>query len=85
MHSINAEAGPPSRACQTKHSINVCTCNSSTNACFARVCPQEKTTLKLDFQAEGIFGGSLVGVKASDYIVFYDWDVSDSFLSNSAV
>jgi coatomer subunit beta' len=37
---------------------------------------QEKTTLKLDFNAEGIFGGSLVGVKSADYIVFYDWEVS---------
>ncbi|KAF5839138.1 coatomer WD associated region-domain-containing protein [Dunaliella salina] len=35
---------------------------------------QEKTTLKLDFNAEGIFGGSLVGVKSGDYIVFYDWE-----------
>eukprot|EP00967_Tisochrysis_lutea_P018998 scaffold21570_cov19-Tisochrysis_lutea.AAC.1 len=36
---------------------------------------QEKTTLKLDFNAEGIFGGSLVGVKSGEYIVFYDWEV----------
>jgi len=41
----------------------------------ARAQPQEKTTLKLDFSAEGIFGGSLVGVKGNDYIVFYDWEV----------
>mmetsp|Transcript_1936 Transcript_1936/g.2994 ORF Transcript_1936/g.2994 Transcript_1936/m.2994 type:complete len:1036 (+) Transcript_1936:110-3217(+) len=35
---------------------------------------QEKTTLKLDFSAEGIFGGALIGVKSADFVVFYDWE-----------
>mmetsp|Transcript_31249 Transcript_31249/g.69528 ORF Transcript_31249/g.69528 Transcript_31249/m.69528 type:complete len:1001 (-) Transcript_31249:4758-7760(-) len=35
---------------------------------------QEKHTLKLDFSAEGIYGGALVGVRSSDFIVFYDWE-----------
>ena len=36
--------------------------------------PQEKTTLKLDFNAEGIYGGVLIGVRSADFIVFYDWE-----------
>eukprot|EP00197_Chlamydomonas_leiostraca_P003888 CAMPEP_0202868228 /NCGR_PEP_ID=MMETSP1391-20130828/10511_1 /ASSEMBLY_ACC=CAM_ASM_000867 /TAXON_ID=1034604 /ORGANISM="Chlamydomonas leiostraca, Strain SAG 11-49" /LENGTH=917 /DNA_ID=CAMNT_0049548365 /DNA_START=115 /DNA_END=2865 /DNA_ORIENTATION=- len=35
---------------------------------------QEKTTLKLDFSAEGVHGGALVGVRAADFVVFYDWE-----------
>ncbi|KAG1667995.1 hypothetical protein FOA52_000639 [Chlamydomonas sp. UWO 241] len=34
----------------------------------------EKLVLKLDFAAEGIFGGQLVGVRSADFVVFYDWD-----------
>lgn len=35
---------------------------------------QEKTTLKLDFNAEAIYGGVLVGVRTNDFVVFYDWE-----------
>ena len=35
---------------------------------------QEKTTLKIDFNAEGIYGGVLIGVRSADFIVFYDWE-----------
>lgn len=34
---------------------------------------QEKHTIKCSFSAERIFGGALIGVKSSDFIVFYDW------------
>lgn len=36
--------------------------------------PQEKHTLNLGFNAEGIHGGALVAVRGADFIVFYDWD-----------
>ncbi|MEW5305809.1 MAG: hypothetical protein WDW36_008326 [Sanguina aurantia] len=36
----------------------------------------EKNTVKLDFTAEGIHGGALVGVRSAEYIVFFDWDGS---------
>ncbi len=35
---------------------------------------QEKHTLNLGFNAEGIHGGALVAVRGADFIVFYDWD-----------
>ncbi|GLC41850.1 hypothetical protein PLESTM_001257800 [Pleodorina starrii] len=35
---------------------------------------QEKHSLALGFNAEGIHGGSLVSVRGSDFIVFYDWE-----------
>lgn len=35
---------------------------------------QEKHSLSLGFNAEGIHGGSLVSVRGSDFVVFYDWD-----------
>ena len=31
-------------------------------------------TLKLDFPAEGVYGGALVGVSSADFIVFFDWE-----------
>ncbi|MEW5308232.1 MAG: hypothetical protein WDW38_000207 [Sanguina aurantia] len=36
----------------------------------------ERSTVKLDFTAEGIHGGALVGVRSAEYIVFFDWDGS---------
>jgi hypothetical protein len=44
--------------------------------CCHVACLQEKTTLKLDFAAEGIHGGALIGVRTNEFVVFYDWDVS---------
>jgi coatomer subunit beta' len=38
---------------------------------------QEKATVKLDFTAEGIYGGTLVGVRSTDFVVFYDWEVRE--------
>ncbi|KAG2452965.1 hypothetical protein HYH02_002302 [Chlamydomonas schloesseri] len=35
---------------------------------------QEKSTLQLGFNAEGIHGGALVAVRGTDFVVFYDWD-----------
>ncbi|KXZ50636.1 hypothetical protein GPECTOR_15g320 [Gonium pectorale] len=35
---------------------------------------QEKSSLVLGFNAEGIHGGALVAVRGSDFIVFYDWE-----------
>jgi len=35
---------------------------------------QEKQTIKLGFTGDSLFGGALIGVKALDYIVFYDWN-----------
>lgn len=34
---------------------------------------QEKKIIKLNYMVEGIFGGTLLGVKSKDFIVFYDW------------
>ena len=34
----------------------------------------DKTTLKTDFNVEGVHGGALVGVRSNDFIVFYDWE-----------
>ncbi len=36
--------------------------------------PQEKSSLQLGFNAEGIHGGALVAVRGTDFVVFYDWD-----------
>ncbi|KAK9379823.1 coatomer WD associated region-domain-containing protein [Kockiozyma suomiensis] len=30
--------------------------------------------IQFDFNSDGIFGGTLVGVKGSDWVAFYDWD-----------
>eukprot|EP00798_Chlamydomonas_sp_ICE-L_P021129 gene21129-28016_t len=35
---------------------------------------QEKSTLSIDYSAEGVYGGALIGVKGQDFIVFYDWE-----------
>ena len=50
--------------------------NPTSPSCLANAPshPQEKLTLKLDFPAEGIYGGALVGVRSGEFIVFYDWD-----------
>lgn len=34
---------------------------------------KEALTIKVPFAAEAIYGGALLGVRASDFIVFYDW------------
>lgn len=34
---------------------------------------QEKDSIKLDFAAEGLHGGQLIGVRSADFICFYDW------------
>eukprot|EP01025_Chloroclados_australasicus_P014962 TRINITY_DN17088_c0_g2_i2.p1 TRINITY_DN17088_c0_g2~~TRINITY_DN17088_c0_g2_i2.p1 ORF type:complete len:950 (-),score=124.80 TRINITY_DN17088_c0_g2_i2:478-2916(-) len=34
---------------------------------------QEKSSLKIDFSAQGIHGGWLLGVRGQDFICFYDW------------
>ena len=33
----------------------------------------EKGAVKLDFAAEGLHGGALIGVRAADFVCFYDW------------
>ncbi|KAJ9505015.1 hypothetical protein QJQ45_029931, partial [Haematococcus lacustris] len=42
---------------------------------------QEKTVLNLDFKAEGIYGGALVGVKSADFIIFYNWELPMLYLA----
>eukprot|EP00124_Ichthyophonus_hoferi_P003757 Ihof_evm2s349 gene=Ihof_evmTU2s349 len=37
---------------------------------------KERQTLKIDFSAEGIFGGPLVGVRSSNSLAFYDWETT---------
>ncbi|CAD7700543.1 unnamed protein product, partial [Ostreobium quekettii] len=34
---------------------------------------QEKHTLKPQFVVEGLFGGTLLGLRGSDFVAFYDW------------
>ena len=34
---------------------------------------KEALTVRVPFAAEAIFGGQLLGVRAQDFIVFYDW------------
>lgn len=34
---------------------------------------QEKQTLKVDFSAEGLYGGGLIGVRSNEFVCFYDW------------
>jgi coatomer subunit beta' len=38
---------------------------------------KEKTVVKPDFSAEGIFGGTLLGVRSSNSLAFYDWETTD--------
>ena len=38
---------------------------------------KEKKTFKPEFGAEGIFGGHLLGVRASNSLSFYDWESLD--------
>lgn len=33
----------------------------------------EKQALKVDFTAEGLHGGALIGVRSNDFVCFYDW------------
>jgi hypothetical protein len=33
----------------------------------------EKLTLSIDYGMEGLHGGALVGVRGTDFVVFYDW------------
>eukprot|EP00127_Corallochytrium_limacisporum_P000942 Clim_evm26s33 gene=Clim_evmTU26s33 len=35
---------------------------------------KEKHVIKTDFSAEGIFGGQLLGVRSSNFLVFYEWE-----------
>jgi coatomer subunit beta' len=37
---------------------------------------QERTTLKPDFSAEGIYGGHLLGVRGASGLSFYDWQTT---------
>lgn len=34
---------------------------------------QERKSIRPSFSAEGIFGGTLLAIKSSEFIVFYDW------------
>merc|ERR1711934_816259 len=34
---------------------------------------KEDKTIRLDYHAEGIYGGALFGVRTKDFICFYDW------------
>ncbi len=48
---------------------------AQTHVCVcACVYAQEKTTIKLDFSADGLYGGALIGAKCADFVVFYDWE-----------
>ncbi|KJE89459.1 coatomer subunit beta [Capsaspora owczarzaki ATCC 30864] len=38
---------------------------------------KERKVIKPDFSAEGIFGGALLGIRASNFIAFYDWETTD--------
>jgi hypothetical protein len=33
----------------------------------------EKATLKIEYSIEGMHGGALIGVRGTDFVVFYDW------------
>ena len=35
---------------------------------------KEKKSMKPEFGCEGIYGGSLLGVRSSNSLSFYDWD-----------
>ena len=35
---------------------------------------KEALTIKTAFAAEAIYGGQLLGVRAQDFVVFYDWN-----------
>jgi hypothetical protein len=35
---------------------------------------KEKKAVKLNFAAEGVFGGALLGVRAGTFLCFYDWE-----------
>lgn len=35
---------------------------------------KEKSPISTSYSAEGIFGGSLLGIKSSSFLVFYDWE-----------
>ena len=46
---------------------------------------KEAAAVRTGFSAEAIHGGTLLGVRTADYIVFYDWataKVHDNWLSN---
>lgn len=38
---------------------------------------KEKNSLKPEFGCEGIYGGSLLGVRSANSLSFYDWDSQD--------
>jgi coatomer subunit beta' len=35
---------------------------------------KEKAPISTNYAAEGIFGGSLLGIKSSTFLIFYDWE-----------
>lgn len=35
---------------------------------------KEKNPISTNYAAEGIFGGSLLGIKSSTFLIFYDWE-----------
>jgi coatomer subunit beta' len=35
---------------------------------------EKQINVRVPFAAEGIFGGALLGVKASGFVSFYDWE-----------
>ena len=38
---------------------------------------KEKKSFKPEFGAEGIYGGSLLGVRATSSLAFYDWETME--------
>eukprot|EP00123_Amoebidium_parasiticum_P009176 comp19305_c0_seq1/m.22166 comp19305_c0_seq1/g.22166 ORF comp19305_c0_seq1/g.22166 comp19305_c0_seq1/m.22166 type:complete len:898 (-) comp19305_c0_seq1:632-3325(-) len=38
---------------------------------------KERQTVKIDFSAEGLFGGHLVGVRSANSLAFYDWETTN--------
>ena len=35
---------------------------------------KEKQVVKLNFSAEGIFGGACLGIRSGNFLCFYDWE-----------
>ena len=54
-----------------KQAVDACRENSSSVKLYKNF--KEVTSIKTNYAAEGLSGGTLLGVRGSDFVCFYDW------------
>ena len=68
---------------QLQKSLVVCRESSSSVKLFKNF--KESNAIKTNFAAEALSGGSLLGIRGSDFVCFYDWASGKASISASAL